>query len=142
MRKVFLIAAYSVFIYMVARAVTMSNMTIDLEPTADLYKTVSHVDLSNFKDLQLVYDDAENDIAYYMYTGTRRPVKVGDVVTIAGGDKFKITAIDCLSFTMQPVGAMSVTYGYSGMGVKNVDGVQIGCISAIDDDNNIYCIWT
>ena len=115
---------------------------VRLEGTYDLFKTVDHVDLSYRDDLVKVYSDGENDIAYYMYTGERDVLHVGDSVYTPYGEEFTVTSIDCIGFLIKPVNDVTaVQLGFSGMAVLNADGDQLGAISYIVDES-IYCIWT
>ena len=141
MRKGILTIFMVVAAFLIGRC-TVPRMNVELNGTSDLFKTVNHVDLSDVDYLQKVYSDADNDIAYYMYTGDRDAIHVGDFVYAPYGEKFKVVSIDCIGFAIEPCDdATYVQTGFSGMGILTKDKDQVGAISYIQG-SDIYCIWT
>lgn len=110
-----------------------------VEPTSDLLKTVAHVDLSSRDDLVQVYNDANNDIAYYMYTGDRAIVKIGDTVTGINNIVGTITEVDAYGFRFKT--DSFIENGMSSSGIFDTEGNQIGILSTVEDDGSVYCIW-
>lgn len=102
----------------------------------DVIKTVDHVVMP--EDFKQIYSDAENDIAYYIYTGDRGLAKAGDTVLTVNGDK--TTIINCTSagFTVESP-ELFVT-GMSGSAILNEEGDTIGYVSMIFD-NKVFCVW-
>lgn len=117
----------------------IAESNIQLEPTSDLYKTVAHVDLSSIEDLELVYVDNENDVAYYRYIGERNVVNIGDEVLTVYNETCTVTSMDCQGFTIDcPTG---IDAGMSGTAIRDADGVQIGFISKRLSDGTVRCIY-
>lgn len=111
-----------------------------MQPTCDLYKTVAHIDLSYRDDLQLVYVDNENDLAYYMYLTDKRNLSIGDKVYLNTGIECTVSYIDAYGFAFT-----SDAYAYqglSGTAVRDVKGNQLGYISRTLNEDEIYCIWS
>lgn len=112
---------------------------IDLEPSSDLIKTVAHVDLSDVDDLELVYKNAETDVAYYMYIGEHNRIDIGDTLYTTAGDTVTVTYTDVYGFHTD--GANYIVPGMSGTGMLDSDGNIVGLISSTLDNNEVYCIW-
>lgn len=105
----------------------------------NIFKTVAHIDLSSKSDVQLIYSDAEKDVAYYMYTGEREWISAGDIVYFCDGSESVIVSTDVYGFIVEDV--PSVTFGFSGSAVINSRGEQLGYVSERLENGYIYCIW-
>lgn len=116
------------------------DIYVNLHGTSDLFKTVAHVDLSHRTDLELVYTDIENDIAYYRYIGSKPRVYLNDLVYLNDGSECTITYIDAFGFAF--TGDTKAYQGLSGTAVRDADGNQLGYISRVMNENEIYCIWS
>lgn len=104
----------------------------------DVYRTTAHVDMSMYSNLELLYLDKTNDIAYYRYLSDWRFANVGDVVQDIYGDQCKIIATDCYGFVIET--STQFTQGMSGTAIL-CDDVQIGYISEQLNTGNVRCIW-
>ena len=104
----------------------------------DVYRTTAHVDMSMYNNLELLYLDKTNDIAYYRYLSDWRFANVGDVVQDIYDDQCKIIATDCYGFVIETPGQF--TQGMSGTAILCGD-VQIGYISEQLNTGNVRCIW-
>lgn len=105
----------------------------------DLIKTVNHINLEGCTDVEKVYTDADKDIAYYMYVGTRDVVTVGDTVYF-GDTASVVTSIDIYGFTVE--GFEFIKAGDSGKSVYDTKRNQIGFISELLATGEVYCIWS
>lgn len=112
---------------------------IDFEVPEDIIKTVAHVDVDN-DNLELIYRDAVEDIAYYRFIGVRDIAQTKDKVHLYDGTTYTITSTSINGFTM--TSNASATVGLSGMAVLDEEDNQIGYVSALLPSGEVYCIWS
>ena len=105
----------------------------------NIFKTVAHIDMSDYENIELLYSDIENDIAYYVCYDNPCWVVPGDTVYFYEGTASSVIATDIYGFIVE--NANEVTFGFSGSAVLSEDGTQIGYVSERLENGNIYCIW-
>lgn len=105
----------------------------------DIIKTVSHINLEEDNNLELIYKDTDNDIAYYRFRGERDLVNIGDVLTTCYGDKVTITYCDVYGFRVN--NSKYFSPGMSGTGLLNSKGQIVGYVSEMLKNDEVYCIW-
>lgn len=105
----------------------------------DIVKTVAHVSVTN-EDLELIYSNAEQDIAYYRYIGERSLLNIGDSVQLYDGTAGSITSTSINGFTVSF--DIPVVQGLSGMAILTEEGEQVGYVSQLLDNGDVYCIWS
>lgn len=116
-----------------------ADMYVDFEVPTDVIKTVAHVDVAN-DNLELIYKDISEDIAYYRFIGVRDIATVGDVVHLYDGTEFTITSTSINGFNLDS--GKDVEVGMSGMAILDKDNNQIGYVSALLPTGEVYCIWS
>ena len=104
----------------------------------DIFKTVAHVPVDN-AELELIYKNAEDDVAYYRYIGPRELVGIGDTVNLYDGTKGTVTSTSINGFTVEL--DCQVVQGLSGMAILQYEH-QVGYVSALLDNGEVYCIWS
>lgn len=106
----------------------------------DVYKVVDHVNIDK-SDLEMIYRDPENDVAYYRYVGERDLTEVGQTVYLHGGEECSVTSTGAHGFTISST-SVNFVVGMSGDPILDKDGNQIGYISALLKNGDVYCIWS
>lgn len=104
----------------------------------DVFKTVAHVPVDNV-ELELIYKNAEDDVAYYRYIGPRELVSIGDTVALYDGTEGKVTSTSINGFTVDL--DCPIVQGLSGMAILQEEH-QIGYVSALLENGEVYCIWS
>lgn len=112
---------------------------IVLTEVSDVVKTVAHVEVHN-DNLELIYKDEINDIAYYRYIGKNKLAKENDILRTCYGDSVKIVYADIYGFKVKSDISV-IQPGMSGTALEDVDGNTVGYVSTILEDNVVYCIW-
>lgn len=112
---------------------------IVLTEVSDVVKTVAHVEVHN-DNLELIYKDEINDIAYYRYTGKNKLAKENDILRTCYGDSVKIIYVDIYGFKVKSDISV-IQPGMSGTALEDIDGNTVGYVSTILEDNVVYCIW-
>lgn len=145
-RRLLSVAFIFLFVVAVVNSVIQGNKyyhnetpTVSIDKSSDLYKTVAHIDMSDVEDLVLVYEDAENDVAYYRYVGDRDIIKEGDTVTTYEGNSAKVIALDVQGFYLE---YSDMFYkGMSGTSIFDSNGNVVGYVSKIVNNERVFCIW-
>lgn len=106
----------------------------------DILKTAAHVDLTDREDLELLYQDVQNDIAYYRKLDKSHSVNTGDTVFDKNDETYKVTGTDVKGFYFKDINE-NVLPGMSGTAILNEEGNVIGYISTKINGNIIECIW-
>lgn len=120
--------------------IVLDRDNVVLSSPTDIVKTVAHIDVNN-SDLELLYKDADNDIAYYRYTGNvSKLVEENDMLTTCYGDNVKVIYTDIYGFKVKSDVSV-IQPGMSGTALENVNGDTVGYVSTILEDNVVYCIW-
>ena len=104
----------------------------------DVFKTVAHVPVDN-EELELIYKNAEDDVAYYRYIGPRDIVSIGDTVLLYDGTEGIVTSTSINGFTVKL--DCQIFQGLSGMAILQEEH-QIGYVSTLLDTGEVYCIWS
>lgn len=112
---------------------------VKVEPTDDLFKTVSHITLEEGLPFEKVYDSDDSDVAYYRYTGEKELVKKGDTVISSQDVSYTVTDTDIEGFYFLQDG--SIVPGTSGTSVFNEKGEIVGYVSAVLQGKIVKCIW-
>ena len=125
---------------LITLCIVLNRDNVVLSSPTDIVKTVAHVDVNN-SNLELIYKDADNDIAYYRYTGNvGKLVEEKDILTTCYGDNVEVIYTDIYGFKVKS--DVSVIHpGMSGTALENVNGDTVGYVSTILEDNVVYCIW-
>lgn len=108
---------------------------------SDVFKTVAHIDMTWNKNVERIYVDFENDVAYYRRLDGKPFYSKGDTVFVYTGEPYEISYVDIQQFRIKPLDKDVVVVGYSGTAITDEDGKQLGYISEIDADGNVTCIW-
>lgn len=120
--------------------IVLNHDNIVLSSPTDIVKTVAHIDVNN-SNLELLYKDVDNDIAYYRYTGNvSKLVEENDILTTCYGDKVEVIYTDIYGFKVKSDVSV-IQPGMSGTALENVNGDTVGYVSTILEDNIVYCIW-
>lgn len=120
----------------------ISDMAIppDVTENSNIVKTVAHLDVSKHPDWKCVYEDVEGDAAYYEYTGSVQLPISGDTVLLRDGTKATVTYRDIEGFRMTSTDAVFVA-GMSGQVVQSESGKDLGIISELLPNGEVFCIW-
>lgn len=120
----------------------ISNMAIppDAMENPNIVKTVAHLDMSKHVDWKCVYEDVDGDTAYYEYTGGAQLPISGDTVLLRDGTKATVTYRDIEGFRMTSADAVFVA-GMSGQVVQSESGKDLGIISELLPNGEVFCIW-
>ena len=114
------------------------NVSISYEN--DLIKTVAHINLEDNPNLEKVYEDSHEDIAYYMWVGERPIVKQGDILHTCVTDfDVEVLIADIYGFYFIP--DQPLEPGMSGTLIYDDDMNVIGVISSVLVDGTGYAIW-
>lgn len=117
--------------------VCLGMLYISRSKSVDLVKTVAHIP-DVFPNYTCVYADVNNDIAYYMYTGTRSTINVGDTVYNCNNETCTVTEISNYGFYLD--NKQSWVTGMSGSPIYDAGENVVGYVSTLNSDN-VYCIW-
>ncbi len=112
---------------------------VEFEIPADVIKTVAHVEVDN-PDLECIFTDSKEDIAYYRYIGNRELINKGDTVYLYDGTEYEVTSTSINGFNMKS--DTPTIMGMSGMAILDKDRNQVGYISSLLQTNEVYCIWS
>lgn len=116
--------------------IVLRKPVVDVENAPEVFKTVSHIEIDR-EDVELVFEDKQRDISYYVVTGNEF-VGEGDTVFFNDDTEAKVTGRDAVGFYTERVS--SVVPGMSGTAVRNEDGTIVGYVQQVLN-NNVYCIW-
>lgn len=126
-------------IYSVTHGHSVNKQIPDISDPS-VIKTVAHVDLSDKPQWECVYENIDDDVAYYKYTGEHTLAKTGDNVVLRDGMKAVITYRDINGFKISSEEVVFVS-GMSGQVVQTESGDDVGVISELLPTNEVYCIW-
>ncbi len=112
---------------------------IEYDVPNDIIKTVAHVTIDN-EDYEQIYSNAEDDVAYYRYIGKRDLLSIGDTVYLYDGSEGTVTSTSINGFTLDM--SCPVIKGLSGMAILDSEGKQIGYISQLLQNDQVFCIWS
>ena len=101
---------------------------------------VAHVP-NTFDDMELVYVDYENDIAYYKYVGDKVTPEVGDTLRLYDGTAVTVTSLSDMYFTIKSDDPSVFYTGLSNTPVQWENGTVVGYISTLMDNGQVKCIW-
>jgi hypothetical protein len=124
-------------LYLLTSNKDVTSITVEYA-SPDVIKTVAHITLDSEK-YELIYEDDDNDIAYYRVLDRDNLVSVGDTVYTINGDETTVTATDVYGFYVE---YNEVFYpGMSGSVIINSTGNSVGYVSRLDNSEFVYCIW-
>lgn len=104
----------------------------------DIIKTVAHISLDG--EWELIYEDIDNDIAYYKYIGTRTSVKTGDIVINEHNKEFKVIGVYNEGFYIEYND--NFYPGMSGTIIRDKQGKEVGIVSTLINSEYIKCIYS
>lgn len=133
------IAQFVILITVICLVGIFRPIKVEVTPysDSDIFKTVAHLNISN-PELELIYTDSVNDVAYYRYVGERNLLKVGDSVTLSNDSVSTVVNVELNGFYLEY--RDNVYVGMSGTPVFDADGNTVGYVSELLD-NKVYCIW-
>lgn len=119
---------------------TKEKSTIDVEycEPGTVLKTVAHLDLSKREELELMYINTEDDVAFYKVADPLY-VKPGDTVYTVKGDSVEVLDIDALGFSVPYDNKFHA--GMSGSSIFNEDGRVVGIVSSFINEQVVYCLF-
>lgn len=113
------------------------HSTVSVDSDKNIVAHVGHVDMSNNDNLELLFEDKDNDISYYRRIDKSYVVE-DESVYFSDDSVAKVVGTDAYGFYTEYI--PSVVPGMSGTAVRNEDGEVVGYVEQILN-NNIYCIW-